>query len=1194
MSTPSASSTPAVPSPAGAVPAPAPTERLAVTSRLAQTYRVSQPMVTSGRVVAAPRSSGQTDLVSIGSGGTVFHLHPAGDGDGTWVADNLGCPQPATDVAAIGNPDGTLTFYAVVASSPKPGIMMKPEAGAWTAVPAIPDSVLPNTAAAAMALQTGYDVKNQPHVFAQLKMSNGRVAVARLDAGPWVVSPLYPITGWAPGQGHWFGNMGMFLCNADQAGPHLQLVDGAGSFGMDNGVTDLSAMSACRTRRGLSNLFAVRKSDQGVYWFPFDGDGWTGPPTKLTGDTKVSALQAASAAGAMNVFALDTDGFIHHTGEHADNPGNWSTPLKLNRDIAFASFVGASPFTESAEALARTKTGVVYRIWQEPGGEGWHLDPIEAASTSALEEVSAYNVQITVYDPADVILANSAISVRCDEPVTLEVNGQSAFFGEGNPWTGTTNAAGQVIVSVPTQSLGVPKLTVTVGGADVEIDPSAPVRDYLATVDATKLRAAMVTADDGTRTPLLSPANQSPATVDALVKGITAAAQSVPLDATPSAPPGFFHRLNDHRVTSFMTAARPGPTNDSAPASSWMFEFKPGAPTFRVLTTDERAAIASQHAALPAAELFFGLDFSWGDVFDAITSGVASIVSAVADTIGKAVNAAVTLIIDGVTYVYNAVVAAAEQALDLIEEMFKTVVDGFEQVYRWLGFIFDWGDIQRSKNAIKYLMNQGIDYSVSVVQQLRTVVDRAFPAFQSDLHQRFVSFANQIGGGTSIDGYRAAHPVSEDVERKVDDASSSNIVQQSMLNHLGQVNLGAPKLSASATALAAAEGVGDAITQMIAQFKTIGAQSQSADAFTRAGAWFASIKDHPEQILQRAFAGLIEVCDGLTQLALDLVHTFVDLVFDAIALAMTEVKNLLNAAWSIPVVSQLYAKYFGGELSTLDLIALSIAVPGTALYKILFSAAPFPDDASEKAFEALLTTAEMQRLSGWPARSAAEVARSAPRADAASAVLTSNPDPWIVVDKTLGTFQAVCRGLFIIPDTLLDVLPSTAAANRISVLNNWALGLGIAGFLTGIPWRDGRAIAPGCETDDAVERLGWLLQLIPIGIDCGFFYNEVRQNRPGAIARNLDVPGAVATAAGGLLGLAMTITWAVKNEGKDAIGIAGGIIDGIPGVVKWVPQLLPLGPPRVIGKAALGVLDVACGVTAVGLAIAGLVVDQPA
>ena len=92
-------------------------KRIAVTSRLAQTYRLAQPMAFNGRVVAAPRSTGEVELLSIGSGGAVFHWHPSADDDGAWVADNLDCPSPALDVAAIGNGDGSLTFYAIVARS---------------------------------------------------------------------------------------------------------------------------------------------------------------------------------------------------------------------------------------------------------------------------------------------------------------------------------------------------------------------------------------------------------------------------------------------------------------------------------------------------------------------------------------------------------------------------------------------------------------------------------------------------------------------------------------------------------------------------------------------------------------------------------------------------------------------------------------------------------------------------------------------------------------------------------------------------------------------------------------------------------------------------------------------------------------------------------------------------------------------
>ena len=194
-------------------------------------------------------------------------------------------------------------------------------------------------------------------------------------------------------------------------------------------------------------------------------------------------------------------------------------------------------------------------------------------------------------------------------------------------------------------------------------------------------------------------------------------------------------------------------------------------------------------------------------------------------------------------------------------------------------------------------------------------------------------------------GYRTARPVSEDAERKLDDAAATNLVQQAMLNHMGGVTLSGPSLAIPAEALAAAAGVGDAITQLITQLGTIGAQSRSADAFKQALNYFASIKDNPEQILQKTFAGLIELFDALAQLALDLAQAITDLAFNAVTLALGQVKALLNAAWSIPVISELYEKHLGGTLSTMDMFALMVAIPGTVLYKSYSARPPFQTPA---------------------------------------------------------------------------------------------------------------------------------------------------------------------------------------------------------------------------------------------------------
>ena len=457
-------------------------------------------------------------------------------------------------------------------------------------------------------------------------------------------------------------------------------------------------------------------------------------------------LATSTAAGVMSLFSLDAAGFLHHTGEHESQPGTWSTCLQLNYNLAFSSFVGGSPFRRRGRGHGPFDDGRgLPRV--EEGGQGWHFNPVEAVSTSALEEVAAYNVQMTVYDANDVIVANAPLSVRCEDDISLEVNGQSTFFGEGSSWSGTTNAAGQVIVSVPTRSLGVPGFRSPPTRAKWSSTPGSRAR-----LPCHHRRPQAARRSGGGRRrhdrAVALCANQSQATVDALVKGITAASQVTAASTRSSASPvGFFHRLNDARVASFLGAPGatlpPPPTRPpgQAPSTSWRFDFAPGAPAFTVLGPAERAAVAAEHATLPRLELFLGFNLSWGDVFDAITSGVASLVSAVADVVGSVVDAALTLVIDGVKYVYNAVVNAVEQALDLIEEMFKTVVDSFDQLYRWIGFIFNWGDIQRSKDAIKYLANQSIDYGIDVVGYLKTVVDRGFVTFKNDLHQTFSGFA---------------------------------------------------------------------------------------------------------------------------------------------------------------------------------------------------------------------------------------------------------------------------------------------------------------------------------------------------------------------------------------------------------------------------------------------------------------------
>jgi hypothetical protein len=1160
-------------------------QKVAITSRLTQTYRAAQPYAANGWVSVAPRIGHATELVSVGSGGAAYHLHPSSDGDGTWVADNLGCPKPVTQIVAAGNPDGTLTFYALVQWGPSAALMFMPEGGAWAMLPGIPDSQLADHIMQPLELQVAYDARLNPYLTVLARHAQMQAkGLSQLQPGNvWahVVDAQWDAACWTPGQSAVDQRPGCFaqIAYMGEDGSELPsrffFDDETGSQELLAGESLLpfDALSATRAGKGLSNLFALRTSDKAVYWMPWTADDWTTPPTAITGAVKVASMAATSTIdGVMSLFAADQGGALYHVGQHAQTPGQWQACVEINKDLGVRTVIGASPLGDSPEVFVTTNSGGLVRVWSEDGGMGWHFDPIEIGVATALEEIAAYNVQVTLYDANDVAMANAPVTVRCAEDVILEVNSVSTFFGSGNSWTGTANALGQVILSVPATSLGVPKVTLITANGSQEVDPSGPVRSRLATLDETQLRQAQVTQDDGTQTPLVPP-NLDPAALASLLQGVTAAATSVPLNESGTGQPpqsALFHRLHDPRTVVpralAVDAAGAAPSAAGA-ASSWTFEFKKGAPRFRTLTAPERMSLRAEHDALPPLAAVLGWDVSWGDVFDAVTSGIVKLVSATVDTVGSAVSAVITVVVDGVTRVFNAAVTLAEQALDMVQEMFKTVVDGFDQLFRWLGHIFDWGDIKRTKQVMVNVFGQMIDYASSVLNDLQSSVDGAFVDYKKKLHDAMAAYAASLAPSMSIGGARTMQPVPVESERQLDDASATNIVQQSMLNHMGGITLGAPPSTATALALTGDNPLADFINHL----QAIGAQSQSSDAFKNAVAYFAAIKDHPEQFLQLAFAGLIEMIDALVQLALDAVQGIVDLFFAAVRYALASVKEHLGRAWNIPVVSPLYAKYFESELTTLDLMALVVAVPSTALYKVLFKAPPFPDDAAVARASALYTRANLQRMSGWPKALGGVVA-------AVAATDDPPPNDYVVCKKLFQVASGINRLVFTIPDTLLDVTAKSKDLARLQVLNEWALASSTIGWVISSPYYDGESIPPWCNNADQFERMVWLLAIVPVGVDWYFYIHELQAQRPGAIARNLGVAGITATAVCGVAGLALSAAWVHMSAGQAKLAEAAAILDAIPGALKWLPPVLGETPYYGIAVAGLGVLDVGAGV----------------
>ncbi|KAF7128407.1 hypothetical protein CNMCM5793_003137 [Aspergillus hiratsukae] len=98
----------------------------------------------------------------------------------------------------------------------------------------------------------------------------------------------------------------------------------------------------------------------------------------------------------------------------------------------------------------------------------------------------------------------------------------------------------------------------------------------------------------------------------------------------------------------------------------------------------------------------------------------------------------------------------------------------------------------------------------------------------------------------------------------------------------------------------------------------------------------------PIQVIQRVMAILAEF-------VLKSAQNVITTVIDVAKLLIETVLDYLDAPLNIPVISPLYKKFVGDDLSFLDLVCLIGAIPTTIIYKLITKTAPFPDNDQTQA-----------------------------------------------------------------------------------------------------------------------------------------------------------------------------------------------------------------------------------------------------
>jgi hypothetical protein len=396
----------------------------------------------------------------------------------------------------------------------------------------------------------------------------------------------------------------------------------------------------------------------------------------------------------------------------------------------------------------------------------------------------------------------------------------------------------------------------------------------------------------------------------------------------------------------------PGTSNEDKKALLDAFQ-RFGA-TVKDLPKDGSRSKAATAAKVPSPDAFgigeFTIKLSVGDFFRIIGSAIWERIKTV--TI-KVVNGIVNVVTEIAGKVYHAVLDCISAVANAVEWAFNKVKVFTKDLIKWIGFIFNWSDIVRTHKVLKNVIFKYAKHSISQIYNVETAVASGLDDIDDKLRK---------WSGLPDRGGRLGHQADAGKDEKIGYGNP----QASWVGDQASANLSSAELEAQEKKPAPegwwavldelknfVESEGDTVSQTIKDIR-----SKIVEPYSSLTAM---------EVVQRLIGVIgslvVQSAKHIVVLVLRIIRILADKVIDG-----------LDEPIKIPVISALYKKISGEELSTLDLLCLIAAAPATIIYKAVTNQTPFPDNQSTRALIEAPDYASIQQLfSGNDADTAARL-----------------------------------------------------------------------------------------------------------------------------------------------------------------------------------------------------------------------------
>ena len=287
-----------------------------------------------------------------------------------------------------------------------------------------------------------------------------------------------------------------------------------------------------------------------------------------------------------------------------------------------------------------------------------------------------------------------------------------------------------------------------------------------------------------------------------------------------------------------------------------------------------------------------------------------------------------------------------------VELVFNKIGVFFEDLIKWLGFLFEWGDIVRTHDVLVNLFQCYVTSIVGGLESVKSMLQSELSQVEGTIDQ----WAGIAAPSTTVSTYQGS------ANLPAQDSPQANWANHHLKSNAALVT----------TTYTPPQTDANALTTILSDLE--GLLTNEETAFKTA---YQQIKEQiVDQLVSLSLTDVVKrLAAILSDLLLNSAENIIVTGLDVVEALIAGVMDMLTAPISIPVISKVYRDQTGKQLSFLDAVCLVAAIPATVIYKAARDAAPFADCATTTSLIQAKDFVSIQQICAGGA--------SAPRAAAA-------------------------------------------------------------------------------------------------------------------------------------------------------------------------------------------------------------------